>query len=118
MRKLLAICALLAISFSSLSYADAADRRTGFFAPQTNNRRTYRTWRGGIFDRMLEMERRKNEIIFWRVQAVARVRSPFPTPTAENQAAIDFASMAAFFVLITQLLAVSSVRAYQLKRGC
>lgn len=62
MRKTLIVLAVLAITFASYSPAQAA-RKGGLFAPRTNTR-TYRTWRGGFFDRMLEMERRKNEIIF------------------------------------------------------
>ncbi len=62
MRKKFIVAAALAITFASFSPVEAAGRGGGLFSGSQT--RTYRTWRGGVFDRMLEMERRKNEIIF------------------------------------------------------
>ncbi|MCA9075030.1 MAG: hypothetical protein KDA93_08360 [Planctomycetaceae bacterium] len=62
MRKMLIVIAAIAITCTSISSVQASGNG-GFFAPRSNTR-TYRTWRGGIFDRLLEMERRKNEIFF------------------------------------------------------
>ena len=62
MRKMLIVAAALAIAFVSFSPVEAANR-SGLFSSGSQTR-SYRVWRGGVFDRLLELERRKNEIIF------------------------------------------------------
>ena len=62
MRKLFIAAAAIAITFASFSPVEAAGRSGSTYSGSQT--RTYRTWRGGLFDRLLEMERRKNEIIF------------------------------------------------------
>ena len=72
MRKFYPTATMLIIGIATLSSAEAADRvrpSRGFSSGgyrAASQTRTYRTWRGGVFDRLLEMERRKNEFIFGR----------------------------------------------------
>lgn len=70
MRKMSAVAATFVITFAGLSTSQADDRPmpTGTYASSGatagNSSRTYRYYRGTFFDRLLEMERRKNEWLF------------------------------------------------------
>ena len=79
MRSLLLTVALLVITFADVPSAQAGSRvrqnRRYYGSSATNYTGSYRTvapqqpyrvYRGGVFDRLLEFERRKNEFLFGR----------------------------------------------------
>ncbi|MGD9854655.1 MAG: hypothetical protein AB7U20_06850 [Planctomycetaceae bacterium] len=70
MRKMFVVAATFVITLAGLSLAQAGDRPqpSGGYASSGstsgNSSRTYRYYRGGAFDRLLELERRKNAWLF------------------------------------------------------
>jgi hypothetical protein len=70
MRKMFVVTATFVITFACLATAQAEYRSQsgGGYASSGsasgNTSRTYRYYRGGVFDRLLELERRKNAWLF------------------------------------------------------
>lgn len=64
MRKLLILAAIVAMTIATTQNAEAGRRKRGY----TRSRTTYNTSssRDGIFARLMELERRKNQWLFGR----------------------------------------------------
>lgn len=68
MRKFLIVAAVVAMTFASTQNAEAARRRGLFNRSPSRSRMVWQspTNGGGFFSRLMELERRKNAMIFGR----------------------------------------------------